>query len=127
VVAEKYQALVDLGSTNSRMKDFYDLCYLAQEFSFEGQVLSQAIKATFDRRKTSLPTELPLALTPEFFEDSSKQAQWKAFLRKGKLRADKKNLNEVAALLKNFLMPPTLAAAGGQTFQETWSLSGSWQ
>lgn len=127
VVAEKFQAMVALGIANSRMKDFYDLCYLAQKFSFQGEVFSLAIKATFDRRKTSLPKELPLALTPEFFEDSSKQAQWKAFLRKGKLRADKKTFNEVALLLKNFLMPPTLAAAHGQTFKKKWSSSGPWQ
>jgi predicted nucleotidyltransferase component of viral defense system len=35
VVAEKFEAMVKLGIANSRMKDFYDLCVLAQRFEFE--------------------------------------------------------------------------------------------
>ena len=59
VVAEKFQAMVMLGIANSRMKDFYDLWTLARQFEFDGQVLSEAIRATFDRRQTPLP-EQPL-------------------------------------------------------------------
>ena len=40
VVAEKFQAMVHLGMTNSRMKDFYDVWFLARMFSFEGGRLS---------------------------------------------------------------------------------------
>lgn len=59
VVAEKFQAMTVLGIANSRMKDFYDLWTLARQFSFEGATLSAAIEATFDRRKTPLPTDAP--------------------------------------------------------------------
>ena len=34
---------MDLGIANSRMKDFYDLRYLASRFSFDGPVLLEAI------------------------------------------------------------------------------------
>ena len=51
VVAEKFEALVTLGLANSRMKDFYDLWMLAQHSSFDGEVLRQALQATFDRRQ----------------------------------------------------------------------------
>ena len=34
VVAEKLEAMLTLGVTNSRMKDFYDVHVLASEFSF---------------------------------------------------------------------------------------------
>jgi predicted nucleotidyltransferase component of viral defense system len=65
VVAEKFEALVKLGIANSRMKDFYDLWVMARDFEFEGALLSQAIKATFERRGTALPTDVPLALSDE--------------------------------------------------------------
>lgn len=52
VVAEKFEAMVKLGLANSRMKDFYDIWTLSQEFDFDGSVLSAAILATFNRRRT---------------------------------------------------------------------------
>ena len=47
--------MVMLGIGNSRMKDFYDLWFLARQFAFEGEALCKAIKGTFDRRGTPLP------------------------------------------------------------------------
>jgi hypothetical protein len=82
VVAEKFQAMVILGIANSRMKDFYDLWFLATHFEFDGQLLSTAIQMTFDRRRTLIPSFPPLALTTEFSQDQSKVAQWNAFLTK---------------------------------------------
>jgi hypothetical protein len=66
VVAEKFQAMVMLGIANSRMQDFYDLWVLARQFEFEGQLLSQAIRATFARRRTAVPATVPVALSSEF-------------------------------------------------------------
>ncbi len=74
VVAEKLEAMVSLGTTNSRMKDFYDLHQLAQGFAFEGRVLAEAIVATFARRGTPLPEEAPLAITPGFLADPARAA-----------------------------------------------------
>jgi hypothetical protein len=126
VVAEKFQAMVALGILNSRMKDFYDLYSLSQRFDFEGATLGQAIQATFDRRKTPIPKELPLALTPAFYEDRQKQTQWDGFLRKGGLRAETPPLAKVIDSLANSLMPPALAAANGRTFNQTWKAEGPW-
>ncbi|WP_292452245.1 nucleotidyl transferase AbiEii/AbiGii toxin family protein [Mesorhizobium sp.] len=64
VVAEKLQAIVVLGQANSRMKDFYDLLALSRLFAFEGGSLVQAIRATFERRDTLLPTETPFSISP---------------------------------------------------------------
>lgn len=55
-IAEKFEIMVKLGMANSRMKDYYDLWTLCQEFDFDGDVLSAAIRATFRRRKTALPS-----------------------------------------------------------------------
>lgn len=127
VVAEKFQAMVWLGIANSRMKDFYDIWIIMQRYSFEGQILSQAVEATFARRKTLLPTNAPLALTPMFANDAAKQTQWKAFLRKNALPVDGKTFPDIITALHDFLMPPTLAAASGLPFNATWTSSGAWQ
>ena len=76
VVAEKFEAMVQLGIANSRMKDFFDLSFLARTFEFDGTVLTKAIVATFARRGTSIPVEEPLAFTKTFAEDPQKKAQW---------------------------------------------------
>ena len=87
VVAEKYQALVSLGMANTRLKDYFDLWVLAKHIPFDSRILKQAITATFLRRGTLVPAELPLGLSDAFAQDSIKSAQWNAFLRKNKLQA----------------------------------------
>ena len=82
VVAEKLDAIVQLGMANSRMKDFYDLFVLASMFEFDGTLLVRAIRSTFERRKTQLPAELPTGLTRAFAADPNKAIQWMAFVRK---------------------------------------------
>lgn len=126
VVAEKYQAMVALGIANSRMKDFYDVWTLAQQFEFQGPPLAAAIRATFNRRQTPLPTQPPLAFTPEFAEDRTKQTQWRAFLGKSGLAAGGIALTDVVAVLTPFLMPPTESLVRGQSFDTRWPPSGPW-
>lgn len=80
VIAEKFQAMVALGRANSRMKDFYDIWILSRSFAFDDDRLARAIAATFARRGTDVPAELPDALTPAFAGDAQKQTQWRAFI-----------------------------------------------
>jgi predicted nucleotidyltransferase component of viral defense system len=127
VIAEKFQAMVWLGIANTRMKDFYDIWIIMRKFPFEGHVLGAAIEATFARRKTSLPTEAPLALTHAFASDAAKLTQWKAFLRKNALLTDELTFPDIITALHDFLMPPTLAAAKGFVFNAKWTVGGSWQ
>jgi len=127
VVAEKFQAMVKLGIANSRMKDYYDLWILAKQFDFDGTQVTKAIKATFERRRTELPSSMPLALTDEFAEDERKQTQWKAFCRKGRLAVPGLKLKTVTELLAAFLMPPTKAAHASYDFAQRWAAGGPWQ
>lgn len=126
VVAEKYQALVNLGMANSRMKDFYDLWVIAREFDFDGETLSDAIRNTFSRRRTPLPEHTPSGLNAEFHEDTQKNNQWNAFLRKGALAANPPSLTEVCGLLERFLLPPTQAALQEHEFMAKWEAGGPW-
>jgi hypothetical protein len=125
-IAEKFEAMVLLGIGNTRMKDFYDLWYLSQHFTFNGNLLSQAIAATFERRRTLLPIVPPLALTSEFANDETKQRQWVAFVKKGRLIGEGLVLNQIGAILHDFLMPPTIAIATGVEFDRVWSSDIGW-
>ena len=129
VVAEKYQALVYLGMANSRMKDFYDLWFMASRFDFNGTTLSEAIFNTFARRHTPLPEHTPSGLTPEFFNDPQKSRQWDAFLRKGKLLSISTcpSLEQICQILGEFLISPTTALILDRTFSEHWQPGGPWK
>ena len=101
VVAEKYQAMVSLGMANTRLKDYFDLWVLAKHVPFDSKLLQQAIAATFARRGTPMPQELPLGLSDAFTQDSIKIQQWKAFLGKNKLQAPP--LDELVSELRPLL------------------------
>lgn len=101
VIAEKFQALVALGMTNSRLKDFYDLYILITEFEINQEQLKEAMEATLENRKTLIPKLTPLALTSEFYDDPAKQIQWKSFLKKSKRPANI-DLEVVAKTLNKF-------------------------
>lgn len=109
VIAEKFQAMVALGRANSRMKDFYDIWILSRSFAFHDDRLPRAIAATFARRGTPIPTELPDALTPAFAADEQKQRQWKAFAEDVAL--DPGDLTNVIGDIAEFLMPHAAVAA----------------
>lgn len=85
VVAEKLHAIALLGMTNSRLKDYFDLSVLLEREALDNNLLTQAIKATFERRGMVAPRELPVGLTDEFAHDASRQKLWLAFLKKNEL------------------------------------------
>ena len=99
---------------------------MARLFTFDGEVLANAIRATFARRKTLVPAVPPLALTAEFGTDKAKMSQWQAFLKKGKLDASGATLVQVCEFLADFLMPPAQAVAEGTRFIRQWFKGGPW-
>jgi hypothetical protein len=123
VVAEKFEAMISLGLLNSRMKDFFDLHYLATNFAFDGGQLSQALRGTFSRRLTTWPTELPVALSDTFATDADKGVQWRAFLRRTGL-GDGLVLNQAIAFLREFLWPVVAATPGSPP--GTWPPGSPW-
>jgi hypothetical protein len=70
---------------------------------------------------------VPTALSAEFSQDKGKQAQWRAFVNKSKLDISGVGLGEVAAVLRDFLVPCTGAVAAGNKFEMEWPPSGPWQ
>lgn len=126
VVAEKLEAMVQLGIGNSRMKDFFDVHVLARLFDFDGALLARAIRATFERRQTPLPTGLPVALTAEFANDSIKRTQWTAFIRKSGVTDAPPTLAATVAAIKTFLRRPLEVAASGAAWNASWANGGPW-
>lgn len=131
VVAEKYQAMVNLELANTRMKDFCDVWMLIQRHSFQEPTLAEAIAATFERRKTPIPDERPPALTEAFFHNDQKRRQWRAFLRN--IRTDTPPaLPEVISDIAEFLQRPSHAARhqnrpGDEvTADASWPPGGPW-
>jgi predicted nucleotidyltransferase component of viral defense system len=122
VVAEKIEALVQLGTINSRMKDFYDLWHLTRRFNFEGGLLAQALRATFARRGTPLDTN-PVGLSADFAKQNDRQ--WKAFLR----RIDVAGLefSAVLAELSAFAKPLLEEQSQGLGFSKKWEAPGPWR
>jgi predicted nucleotidyltransferase component of viral defense system len=103
--AEKLEAIVVLGMTNSRMKDYFDLLSLIREARMDPTSLAHAITATFERRATPLPAELPIGLTAAFALDKTKHLQWRAFLDRSRLEAPalEGTVAEIAAVVSRVL------------------------
>jgi hypothetical protein len=125
IVAEKVEAMVDLGRSNSRMKDFTDLAMAARRVAFDGDALVAAIRATFRRRQTPLPDGEIVALTEAFTGDERAQANWRAFAGRNQLRGFD-SLAQVVAELRPFLLPPLAHAPTDEPFTEHWSPGGPW-
>jgi Nucleotidyl transferase AbiEii toxin, Type IV TA system len=121
-VSEKLEAMVRLAEATSRLKDFYDVRKMSVLFEFEGQTLVDAIRATFNRRKTPISTAVPEAFTQEFA--IAKQMQWEAFIRRNHLPGEA--FIDVIEAISRFLYRPLQAANRSERFGETWPAGGPW-
>jgi predicted nucleotidyltransferase component of viral defense system len=126
-IAEKVEAMVTLGLGNSRLKDFFDIWYLARTFEFDQATLSEAIRATFARRQTPLPDETPVALTTAFADDPAKGAQWRAFIGRSRAVGTAPGLSEVVEVLVALLKPILMGDGEDPTSARVWRPgSGRW-
>ena len=127
VIAEKLSALVALDLDNTRLKDFFDLWFLARSFAFDGPQLAHAIAATFARRAQPLPQDTPAGLTSAFSGSPTKQAQWQAFVRQNvSTELQTLTLPEVVAAIAAFLLPLLEALRENEPFTKRWEPGGPW-
>ena len=123
-VAEKIDAILSLMEFSSRMKDYYDIYYLANKFDFDGNVLSEALRRTFQNREHNFTVE-QFEQVMSFDEDTAMQKKWKAFVRKIGTKTD--DYSTVLKTIKVFLTKPFTAAVGGKEFTPKWSANnGEW-
>ena len=105
---------------SSRMKDYYDLYYIANKFDFGGRVLTEALRKTFSNREHSFSLE-QFKQVMSFADDSAMQKKWKAFIRKINTKTD--DYSTVLKIIKTFLTKPFTAAVKDKEFTEKWSAS----
>ena len=125
-IAEKLNAMVVLDIRNSRMKDFYDVWFMANTWAFEMAALRDAIRASFERRGVGIPQDVPFALTNEFLGDPQKTRQWNAFVSWLYPGSDSPSLEEVGILLRAFLLPCILSVPAGESAAHYWAPGLRW-
>ena len=103
VVAEKFQAMIELSEVNSRFKDFYDVYKILKNHKFSDEILSTAIQTTFHHRNTANIKSHPL-FSKEFAIDEKKNKQWMRFLKKIK-QDDSLTFETVMSLIVTKLKP----------------------
>ena len=117
-VAEKLDAILSLIEFSSRMKDYYDIYYLANKFDFEGATLTEALKKTFANRNRSFTLE-QFEQMVSFSGDDAMQNKWKAFCRKINTKAD--DYDTILKTIKLFLTEPYTSAVKNIGFVASWS------
>ncbi|MGE3344574.1 MAG: nucleotidyl transferase AbiEii/AbiGii toxin family protein [Vicinamibacterales bacterium] len=127
VIAEKLHAMASLGERNSRYKDFYDVYAMADAFRFERATLAQAVRATFERRRTLPSAALPVALTAPFFADPARASQWRAYVNRNGLTDAPDDLMQVGERISAFLQPVWIALVDQDDLQGEWKDGGPWR
>jgi len=124
-IAEKLEAIVDLGLTNSRMKDFFDLWSVLGNLELDGETMTTAVKATFTRRGTAIPANLPVGLTKEFTTERAKLTQWAAFTARLRI-TEPPALAAVIERIASFATPVFAAVNASNHVAGRWMATRGW-
>lgn len=124
-IAEKIDAILSLMEFSSRMKDYYDIYYLANKFDFDGVVLSDAFRKTFSNREHVFTLE-QFEQIMTFDSDDGMQKKWKAFTKKIDVKMDKFSI--ILETISRFTAEPFAAVIKDTVFQKQWSaIDGCWK
>ena len=102
-IAEKWDAIIDRMEFNSRMKDFFDIYYLALNYDFEGRKLQEAIFETLDNRGRVYEKDT-LKNVRLLKQDEQITIRWKAFIQ-NTIKVDL-DFNNVIDVVTNFIVEP---------------------
>ena len=120
--------MVLLGIRNSPMKDFHDIWVLSETFAYDGVELQQAIVRCFDRRGSVWAVETPEALTPSFFANAERLADWNGYRHLVKLsNTPPPHFEVIGRRIQSFLAPVRASILSGKPFEMHWPAGGPWQ
>lgn len=123
-IAEKFDAILQRYELTGRMKDFYDIYYLARTFDFDGAKLQTAIFETLQRRGTPYERDSFRRII-SLSEDADMQKRWKYFLKN--IKDDTLEFAVVIDELQKFLEPVVEAILNEEEWKEQWqSISQNW-
>lgn len=117
-VAEKLDAIISLMEATGRMKDFFDIYYLATTFDFDGRKLQEAIYETLTNRGTPYEKD-SVTLISRLADDSNILERWDNFCKK--ILQYKLDFNNVVKVIIDFLQPPYEALIQEEEFFKNWS------
>lgn len=98
-IAEKFESIIRLGFANTRMKDFYDIWLMIQQFDFDRIELKEIIQQVLKNRGTVLDAS-PIAFLDSFYDNAIKKDKWNAFLKD--ISHEPLSLEQVMFDLKSF-------------------------
>ncbi len=124
VIAEKAQAMVNLGNLNSRLKDFYDIWRMSRQFDFDGRTLSEAVRGTFDNRGTTIIEFDELA--DELRKNENMDKQWRAFRQKTQVEGPD-SFTDLLLPIGEFLSPVFSAVRTNKHLRQKWTAPGPWR
>lgn len=123
-IAEKLDAILQRFELTGRMKDFYDIYYLARTFDFDGAKLQAAIFETLQRRGTPYDKD-SFKRIAALAEDMDMQKRWRYFLKN--IKDDTLEFSVVIEEMQKFLEPVFEAIVNEDEWQEEWqSILQSW-
>lgn len=117
-IAEKFDAILQRFELTSRMKDFFDIYYLAHNFWFDGRKLQEAITETLQNRGTPYEKD-SFDKVFQLAEDSDMNIKWRYFLKN--LKKDEVDLQSVMATIDLFLRPVYAALVEEGEFFKQWN------
>lgn len=126
-VAEKFEAMVQLGRRNTRMKDFHDIWALSEAFDFGGVELQQALRECFARRRTAWTSEAPAALTTTFYANAEAQDRWADYCAKDSIIPPPASFATIGERIRVFLGPVRQSIVGNEKFAWQWMAAGPWR
>ncbi len=117
-VAEKLDAIISLMEATGRMKDFYDIYYLATTFDFVGKEIKEAIYETLSNRGTPYEKD-SVAVIARLIKDSQIQNRWDIFCKK--ILKYKLDFADVVNIIIDFTLPPFESMVEEDEFLKNWS------
>lgn len=103
VVAEKFQTMIDRGTINSRMKDFFDVYTILKAGKVDDVLLQEAVVEVFANRGTEMDAN-NVVFTDGYVQDKMRQSMWKAYLKKIKYK-EELPFSEVMDVVRERLQP----------------------
>ena len=123
-IAEKFDAILQRFELTGRMKDFYDIYYLARTFDFDGAKLHTAILETLQHRGTPYDRD-SFKRVVALAEDEDMQKRWKYFLKN--IKDNTLEFSAVIKAIQNFLEPVFDSIVNEEEWQKQWSFIMKWK
>lgn len=126
-VADKFHSICKRGLLNSRIKDYYDLYQISQNFSFEGIELARAMMTIFEQERMDIPSGIPAALSESFGRTAEKRALWRPFLSRIGRNDFSLDLSEIMRENREFVLPISQSIVGKKELHLHWPAGGPWR